>query len=360
MTQRIAPQSFQQTTPIQSDSNYLWLEDFVAVSAKSCFTVSSGSPSHSEIETLVRLYADKIQKDRSGVPVKIRDQSYVAFQQAVDSFANRHGIDSKSKKFLDELGKRAEQMMRNQPEKIAAAKDPHDPNILAQYISKTLTKMGGKDSHVKIDQIYGSTLSGGPFPGSKLEAPVRGWDGIARMFFDVVANNSETFRMIVQINWSNDGEHSGHAIADSPRGTIPLHRGTDLNKFLKDAVSDIASWLFKRSTASIKAKKEIIATLLKAGRIDLANAVAQVTAESFPSHIPAEVEKKTREIYLTLHTLKFAMDKMEEIPKFLDPVYKETMKILATVDVLFKNVGDLQQALRKSKREVGLASIISK
>jgi uncharacterized protein YqeY len=87
----------------------------------SIFVEAQGAPSHQEIDELVKLYADKLNKDQRGTPLKIRDKAYVAFQRFLDQMTSKYrDFDLESRIFWNELDKRAKHLIKTQPEKLAA------------------------------------------------------------------------------------------------------------------------------------------------------------------------------------------------------------------------------------------------
>jgi len=71
-------------------------------------------------------------------------------------------------------------------------------------------------------------------------------------------------------------------------------------------------------------------------------------AKAFPWHVPAEVDGLVTKVYLDLHTVKAAMDSMEEIPKSLQPLYDQTGKALAAQDKLRVETQQLREMAKRS------------
>jgi len=106
-----------------------------------------------------------------------------------------------------------------------------------------------------------------------------------------------------------------------------------------------------------RVKKEIIATLIDAGRADLARVVAGPFGRQAPKgnislEIPAGVTKMAGEAYNQLVTLKLEMDAMEEVPNYLKPIYKATMQAIGEAGKLKGTAYNLQMNLRKAWRSV--------
>jgi len=71
-------------------------------------------------------------------------------------------------------------------------------------------------------------------------------------------------------------------------------------------------------------------------------------AAAFPWHVPAEAAQLTVDVLLALHKFKAAFDRVEEIPKDLQPLYDQTMKALAEQDRLAKEVHQLREMAKRS------------
>jgi len=123
----------------------------------------------------------------------------------------------------------------------AAATEDHHPKVIAKAIIDALKQVKVK---AKIVELRGSTLDGGTFKGAKPTAPIRGWDGSVVVILEA-DDGSGPYKVFFQMQWSNEGEYSGHVSADAPRGTIPLNRYSSLAQFLSNGLSSVKDWLGK-------------------------------------------------------------------------------------------------------------------
>lgn len=64
-------------------------------------------------------------------------------------------------------------------------------------------------------------------------------------------------------------------------------------------------------------------------------------------HKAAEADDALTKVYLALHSLKFGLDGMEEIPKDLLPLYRQIMKTLDTVTTAQKETYQTRMMVRK-------------
>jgi hypothetical protein len=79
---------------------------------------------------------------------------------------------------------------------------------------------------------------------------------------------------------------------------------------------------------------------------------AKVTFDSVV-HKAREAEDKLREAYLALHSYKFGLDEMDEIPVQLRPLYDQTMKVLGLLDPVQREAGQLTFMTSKTLRSMG-------
>lgn len=103
-------------------------------------------------------------------------------------------------------------------------------------------------------------------------------------------------------------------------------------------------------------KKEVVATLLRAGRRNLARNVAagpfgpMAPKGNVSLHLPAEMTRLAGEIYNKATTLKLEMDAMEEVPNHLQSIYKQTMAVQQEAGKLKQTAYNLQMNARKAFR----------
>lgn len=70
-------------------------------------------------------------------------------------------------------------------------------------------------------------------------------------------------------------------------------------------------------------------------------------AAGFPAHIPSQVDETLGTAFRSLMSLKFAMDRMEEIPKDLQGIYNQTMKAADKVAAARQETHQLQALMRR-------------
>lgn len=70
-------------------------------------------------------------------------------------------------------------------------------------------------------------------------------------------------------------------------------------------------------------------------------------------HKAAEADELVHKAYLSLHSFKFGMDEMEEIPPHIAPLYKQTMTALGKVEVAIDETNQLREMTNKMLRTLG-------
>ena len=70
-------------------------------------------------------------------------------------------------------------------------------------------------------------------------------------------------------------------------------------------------------------------------------------------HKAAEADELTHKAYGALHSFKFGMDEMEEIPPHLAPLYTQTMKALDKVMAAIDETNQLREMTNKMLRSLG-------
>jgi flagellin-specific chaperone FliS len=66
-----------------------------------------------------------------------------------------------------------------------------------------------------------------------------------------------------------------------------------------------------------------------------------------------EAEEFLRKAYLALHSFKFGLDEMEEIPSHLKPIYDQMMKVLGHMHPVQQEAHQLTQMTSKMLRNMG-------
>jgi hypothetical protein len=124
--------------------------------------------------------------------------------------------------------------------------DPHHPKVVAKFIADALKR--AKAGKVKVVELKGSTIDRGvEFRGVKHSVIHAPWTGHDYIILEVTPTDDEPYRVAISISWAQDErpEYSGSASADL-RGTIPLYRFSTLDAFLRNAASELSSWLGKK------------------------------------------------------------------------------------------------------------------
>ena len=85
-----------------------------------------------------------------------------------------------------------------------------------------------------------------------------------------------------------------------------------------------------------------LATVLQEDREELEE------AKGFPLHLPAEADETTGKAYRALVDFKLAMDRMEEIPKWLRPLYSQTIKAMDAVGDARKHTYQLREMAKRT------------
>jgi hypothetical protein len=70
-------------------------------------------------------------------------------------------------------------------------------------------------------------------------------------------------------------------------------------------------------------------------------------------HKAAEAANLLHQTYGALHSFKFGMDEMEEIPAYLQPLYDQTMKALGALHPAMQEADQLEGMTSKVRRQVG-------
>ena len=96
-----------------------------------------------------------------------------------------------------------------------------------------------------------------------------------------------------------------------------------------------------------KTRRQIAKSLLQAAaKLE----AAPVSAASFPFHKGLETEEHLRQGYLAAHSIKAALDAMEEVPNSLMPLYKQTMKTINSAKAAIDDAHQLRMMLLKLSR----------
>jgi hypothetical protein len=130
--------------------------------------------------------------------------------------------------------------------KKRAPLDPHHPKVVAKFLADALKK--AKAGKVKVVELRGGTIDRGvEFRGVKHSTIQAPWTGHDYIILEVTPKGEEPYRVAISMSWAQDErpEYSGSASADL-RGTIPLYRFSTLDAFLRNAASEMSSWLGKR------------------------------------------------------------------------------------------------------------------
>jgi len=71
-------------------------------------------------------------------------------------------------------------------------------------------------------------------------------------------------------------------------------------------------------------------------------------AKGFPFHLPAEADEAVGKTYRALVNFKLAMDRMEEIPKWLRPLYSQAIKAMDAVGDARKHTYQLREMAKRT------------
>lgn len=71
-------------------------------------------------------------------------------------------------------------------------------------------------------------------------------------------------------------------------------------------------------------------------------------AKGFPLHLPSEADETVGKAYRAIVNFKLAMDKMEEIPKWLRPLYSQTIKAMDAVGDARKHTYQLREMAKRT------------